>query len=1030
MFQDLLGNPVPFSGTEQDFSKAMQSAVKSPVKNTDSGDDTIRQYLLQTNKQMQELQKVVSRLSQENRKNIQENSSYLKKMVEKIDDSIKSSKNKKGRKDPGAKDNALIKLAEKGLKPGSIYTNDVRGNKQLAQIKNILVKIARSQSITIGRKENRSEKAIDRLAMRVEGIRPGKYNDSYQPEDIKDLISYEGNQIFRGLASRFTDFLGTSIKSLGGLDLSSPMSEAVGEGVKYQKVMSDTLLQVHGMSKLFGEQAEIEKKTYEFAKEEYRTGFKKNVEAKNYLKVSRMGIKDTEKALKISTQAGKVAYLMDMDAESTAESFGEWHNKLGLSVGDTSQMARSIKDTGKLTGLMGDGLSRAVAASRTMMEYMRNIGDSSKSARDNVMKMTASAEKFGVGQEMAEFQKFIAGGPVRSGLDGGKNNVLFHRILHKSGLRGKYMAGEDILGDEKNMTQLREGVKQQLEEYKALGKGPGGKHRQAAFAHGMQMEVGQVEQMLKAMEESTMSLDQRIASVQAAANKRRAAGNVSREEEMGFANKEAELRIDDALKNQDREGGEKGLKLAVAHMNQLAENINKVKGAGTIKEINQADFNRLTKEQQAEELSGRKELYDRLMKTNQTPQEEANQTLNKIYNLLHDSGMFLGGKMTGTTSLMAGFGGGIAGNILGGIIGGGLGKLGGWGLRKIMPGLGRAGAGAAATGLPGVGAAGLGGVGATGIPGVRAAGLGARGAGLLRGAGGFVRGIGGLGKGVLGIVASLLVEPALGYIQDAVGKERFSNDAKDVTGGYLKGAAIGSALGPVGTAAGAAIGAGYEIGTKAYEVKGINDKTTQDIKRTQVMADQGAEIRKQLEAGATTEEEKLSAVQENKRMLEKQIGGSQATVRSLEKNKTGWYNPSSWFGGNRGANEMIEKEKALQEQWTKELNTMPAVPADAAAAEAASPEASARLRAARSDSALAETKAETGKNLNTLASNSENTVELLQSIHSVLAAILAKNDGESEASSPSPHPTPDYGRMVKNTRSGSISRQATYTQMT
>jgi hypothetical protein len=92
------------------------------------------------------------------------------------------------------------------------------------------------------------------------------------------------------------------------------------------------------------------------------------------------------------------------------------------------------------------------------------------------------------------------------------------------------------------------------------------------------------------------------------------------------------------------------------------------------------------------------------------------------------------------------------------------------------------------------------------------------------------------------------------------------------------------------------------------------------------------------------------------------------------------------------------------------------------------------MREERAEAEKTNVQAESNQHLTDVASNTGSTVEVLQSVQNILSEMLEAirtNNTVPDTSANAKGPVaPDYGRMVKNTRPGSINRQMTYTQTT
>jgi hypothetical protein len=762
---------------------------------------------------------------------------------------------------------------------------------------------------------------------------------------------------------------------------------------------------------------------------------------KNYVKLTRMGMKDSQQAEKALTASGRAAFELGMDADSTAELFGQWTQELGLGDRQITAMTRSMRDTARTTGLMGDSLAKAVHSSKVMMDYLRNINSLTSSSADNVLKLTAAGQKFGVGEQVGEFQKLLAGGPARAAMGGSKYFTLFQRILDKSGLRGKFNAGEDILGDEKLVAQFGKGLEKEFAAFEKMSK-----QGQAVFAHSMGMEIGELKQVVKAWKESISGKNMEdiekkikaqkdvLANAEKLGNKLQI--NAAKDQLFGLQSQH----VDKILRDQTTAFDKRGAKgVSDAELQKAADEINEMaKGAGLGTQLEPGALAGKSAEEKLQLLENTNEQVRAEISKMRSPQQQANQWLEKIYDWLAKFGT---GAAPNIHPAVA-FGAGIFGK-----------QLASWGLnagRALWNGrAGAAGAEAAGAGGAGVrgaaggvrGAAGAGGVrgAAAGAGGIRgaggAAGAGSRfgraGAALGRGLGAAGRGLGGVGRVAMGAgkLAGRLATPVAMALGAYEGAATSTNDWDARRPENLKDWGGWDYASKAGDIASMSTGDFVQIGKRQYESYQSNAAVRKTESERKIDKMGMADRQKQL--AGLDDPKKLEELQNQKANLTRLRGGAENNIKQLEKNKGSWFNPLNWWANNSD-NAMIEGDKGRITAYDKELKDIDdQLGKMSAATSGASIDT---LREERAAQAKADVESESTKQLTDVASNTGSAVDALTSMQTTLSEILEELRTSNTSPDTSPNAkgsvAPDYGRQVSNTRSGSINRNMSYTQQT
>jgi hypothetical protein len=164
--------------------------------------------------------------------------------------------------------------------------------------------------------------------------------------------------------------------------------------------------------------------------------------------------------MKESLNAGlALSTIIGSNAEATADEFQKWNMHLGMSGKASANLARSIRMASASTGVMGDEMLKAVSAARELAQEMNNAGLDSNKIADNVIRMTASSQKFGVERQINELMRAASSLDQFTSASGEMKNLIAlagqgGRVISGEGMntaanqRQTMMAVADMLKDE------------------------------------------------------------------------------------------------------------------------------------------------------------------------------------------------------------------------------------------------------------------------------------------------------------------------------------------------------------------------------------------------------------------------------------------------------------------------------------------------------------------------------------------------------------------------------------------------------
>lgn len=366
-----------------------------------------------------------------------------------------------------------------------------------------------------------------------------------EPVEVKGKIQTENNAAQTGFLRNealtpFRDIYQNIKRSMDSILGYNPFDKAfsgiVKEEMEFRRDLGEILFIQDGINKRnrdIQKQYEMHTGTVEEHAKEWKdivavTGQDLNKNLKNYLKLLKSGIKEQTKAMKITKIAGSLATATGISVENTGEMLEEWTNQLGLSVNQSSQLARGIRDISRLTGLTGENLEKAVKSSNNLVKKLRDAGNLSSDTARNFMVVAAQAQKLGVGNEVEKIVEGLTGGAdFLEGMNGQLRDFLSAAAASNSdgGLIQEYIMGRG--GERGNIKRTGSAIRRLVEnltgvEIENLDKLTGYAKTRADLVlrnlSGSTVTIGNVSRIIESLDTAGLSFAQRVAKLQSQAN--------------------------------------------------------------------------------------------------------------------------------------------------------------------------------------------------------------------------------------------------------------------------------------------------------------------------------------------------------------------------------------------------------------------------------------------------------------------------------------------------------------------------------
>jgi len=342
-------------------------------------------------------------------------------MVKLLKDFVKNFKGKSGDK-PTLKnptsiksEKMMLKMAEHGLKKGSIYTHDVYLEK-IARLNWLETKALRI-AMTSGTGLADLELEIKNLVGELEKYE-NKRDSSPEAAEAERLEATEKRmKEIRDsfIPLRLMQDLGNSAADLqqtlfGFRGTDTVFKDLFAEERKFTIDARQAAFEVAGITK---ESRGLQRAFEDIGKAASETGFDRTTYSKAYLSNYRKGLKDKKLSEAITKKQLNTEKMIGVEAGALGDTFLNMSLQMKMSNNEMSEFGRGIQEVARNTGVTGENLADAVRSSEDIIKNMRNAGSLNAEAASNVVGLMASFKKFGVseaGQEItATLSKGMAG---------------------------------------------------------------------------------------------------------------------------------------------------------------------------------------------------------------------------------------------------------------------------------------------------------------------------------------------------------------------------------------------------------------------------------------------------------------------------------------------------------------------------------------------------------------------------------------------------------------------------------------------
>jgi len=470
------------------------------------------------------LLKDMETLSKEFRSSIQE----TKKLAVAVGDFLKSSTkassggNNKfgpmlprdmGRKNPGNKkmEASMTKLAEHGLKKGSIFTHDFK----LGEIMKSLAKSLRKGfgAMTGG---TGSGTGGGGGGSGGGGGRGGGYG-GYGREDPDQLAALNSLRRKKQSIGDISRSLAVSQETMLGYTAFSKITDGI---VKKEREFSQSVRAVAYETEGVTKNSRSLQKTYEdIGRVSKITGFERDKTQASYISNLKKGFKDQKAALNVSKTQLNTEKMIGVEAGVLGDTFSGMALSTGMTENQLAQFGRSIKETARNTGVTGDNLANAVKQSDQFIKNLRNGARLTTSAASNMVEMMASAEKFGVSEQMGSIA-----GVATKGLSGlmeasSQQKALLYQAAGAMGATSELMSGT-LLSTKEGMKKLAGGMESILGNFgvTSLDQIANMSDEQkstldAQLRSGYGMGLGEFQKSIEATREASKGLDEKLSDI-------------------------------------------------------------------------------------------------------------------------------------------------------------------------------------------------------------------------------------------------------------------------------------------------------------------------------------------------------------------------------------------------------------------------------------------------------------------------------------------------------------------------------------
>jgi len=294
-------------------------------------------------------------------------------------------------------DKMMKKLAEKGLKKGSIYTHDI----YLEKMQKLMYLQMQKQTAILGNIKFDKEGEITSLEEALK-----EHEDAKKTPEGPDSITIKGKkraideltplELMMGRLSKFGDDIETLQQSLMGFSSNKVIFDGLIDKERDFTIdVRQIAFEIAGATK---ESRSLQRSFEDIGDTVAITGFDRSTTTAAYLKALKKGTKEQKVALGIVKNQLNTEKLIGVEAGTLEDTFSNMSLQMDMSNSQMGEFGRGILDVARSTGVTGENLARAIRSSERIMKNMRNFGTITAKGAANIVGALASAEKFGVGE--------------------------------------------------------------------------------------------------------------------------------------------------------------------------------------------------------------------------------------------------------------------------------------------------------------------------------------------------------------------------------------------------------------------------------------------------------------------------------------------------------------------------------------------------------------------------------------------------------------------------------------------------------
>jgi DNA-binding phage protein len=404
-------------------------------------------------------------------------------VVKKIEDLLKAIKqtlkefvsNKKkttpGRigKNSEAAEKAIKKLADKGLKKGSIYTHDMYVEKMQ---KLMYLQMKKQTALMAGKKTGKISGGIKTAEAELEKITKDREKEKKPEDDLATKRSDELDKILEETRKQLVplllmDSFGKSVANLqealmGFRATNVLFKDLVGAERQFTTDTRQIAFEIAGATK---ESRRLQRSFEDIGKTAEQTGFDRSTSQQAYLKMLKKGAKEQKTALSITKNQLNTEKMIGVQAGSLEDTFTNMSLQMGMNNSQMAQFGRGLLDVARNTGVSGEHLAKAVHSSENIMKNMRNTGTLTAKAASNVVGLMASAEKFGVGEFAQQFTDVLSQGMSGFIHADQKMQVILGQALGHNAELMEQMRNGTIMQTREGMRGLAQGMEDTLARF-------------------------------------------------------------------------------------------------------------------------------------------------------------------------------------------------------------------------------------------------------------------------------------------------------------------------------------------------------------------------------------------------------------------------------------------------------------------------------------------------------------------------------------------------------------------------------------